>query len=205
MINKLLLLSAIASVTSCTSYNEYKSCDPEKNYIISDPVAMEEYKKLRSTGEVKSYFSEKIKPEKCDDSLCVWFSPKDFDFIERNFSDDTRNGIYTITASKNLTDPNCIEENSILKSRKDRYCYILTKNENDVAISRYKYIFDNSNENYTVIKFLDTKTNKYLYTYSYQIYSTAAIGGPGTGTCTTQKVKHPEYKFNPYSFHSKSY
>lgn len=198
MIKKLLLLSAIASVTACTSYNEYKSCDPEKNYIISDPVAMEEYKKLRESGEVQSYYTETNPIKPCFNVLCVNYNPEKFSFMEKRFSDEERKGVYTITKTKDLTDKTCINKSPV--SLSIDYCFKVEKNNNNEIKSRYKFLLDFSNKDVTIIKFIDLKNNKNLYEYSYQTYLTGAIGGPGGGMCATKKINNPDFKFNPIFF-----
>lgn len=199
MIKKLLLLSAIASVTACTSYNEYKSCDPEKNYIISDPVAMEEYKKLINDKKIKSYYTKLIPTKDCLNSMCVIYDDKKFEYVEKYFDDKDRKGIYTITAIEDLSNPNCMTEHPFYKSHKNKKCYILLKNKDNIVKSRYEYLVTQEDQT-TKIEFKDLINKTNLYTYSYQVYSTGAIGGPGGGNCPIKKINNPNYKFNPYTF-----
>lgn len=198
MIKKLLLLSVIASVTACQSYSEKSQCDPEKNYIVSNPSAMEEYKKLKATGEIKSYYSEVNPSIPCLNSKCVKYNPDNFSFIEKKFSDNQRKGIYTISITKELQDKKCIAKNPVSAERD--YCFKVERNKNDEIKSRYKFLIDNTNKDVTIIKFIDLRTDMVLYEYSYQTYVTGSIGASGGGTCRPNKINNPQYKFSPIFF-----
>ena len=83
--------------------------------------------------------------------------------------------------------------------REVRYCYTAIKNKNDEVKSRYKYNYDKTTEGQTIITFYDLKNNIKLYEYSYQIYTTGALGGPGFGTCKAFD-NNPNYKYDAVSF-----
>lgn len=119
--------------------------------------------------------------------------------------DNERKGIYTIEVTTNLSDSSCIRKNPMTSSINIKYCYKVNKNDNNKIKSRYKFLIDNSQEKTIVINFIDLKENKKLYEYSYQLYSTGAIGGLGIGTCPANKINNPNYKFNPYTFHNDKY
>ena len=198
MFKKLLIFSTIAVLGGCETINQASQCDPDKNYIISNPQAMEEYQKLKLEGDVKSVYLYTINPEPCNDISCVYFYSDKYDFMERYFNDDYRKGVYTIKFVEN--GKACIKSNSASQSRFKNVCLEVTKNENDLVKSKYQYVFDNTDANSRVITFKDVENKEDLFKYSYQVYSTGAIGGPGFGKCPQSYINHPEYKFNPNAF-----
>ena len=197
MFKKLILFSTIAVLGGCETINQASQCDPEKNYLISNPQAMEEYKALRKSNEVQSYYYMAVPPTPCYNNICVTYDKK-LSYIELFFNDKERKGIYTIKGYENEQGRNCMDEDPITKNRKIK-CYEVIKNENEEVKSRYKYIYDKTKKGQTIISFYDSRKNVKLYEYSYQIYSTSAIGGPGFSTCKT-KDNNPNYRFNPVSF-----
>lgn len=197
MIKKLLLLSAIVSITACKSYSPESQCDPEKNYIKSNPEGIEEFKDLQKKGLVKSIFYNKTNKKKCEDDLCAKFDKK-YDFMEVYYNDDLRKGVYTITTSKDFSNKNCLKENDLSKNAKDKYCYIITKNPNDIIKSRYEVELDDRSST-TILKLKDLNKQIILSEFSYQVYSTGAIGGPGGGVCQPQFLNNPDYKYDPYN------
>lgn len=200
MIKTISLLFLIGTtITGCASSIK-SQCDPDKNYIISNPEAMEEYKELRRKGIIKSYYTESTNPEKCTTDICVQYDPNSFDFIEMYFNDKERKGVYTIKLSNDITNENCIRKD-LLRLHKDKdTCYVVTKNKNNEIQSRYQVLRDNSRQDQSVVSFIDLDKNIKLYEISYQIYLTGAIGGPGYGTCPPSKINNPDYKFDTISF-----
>ena len=200
MFKKLILFSTMTIIGGCETINQANQCDPEKNYAISNPEAMEEYKRLKMNGSVNSYYYRELPTEPCYDTLCVSYIPDKIIFFEKYFDDDERKGVYTITAISNLEDENCMKESVYTKMRSVRYCYTAIKNKNDEVKSRYKYTYDKTTKGQTIITFYDLKSNIKLYEYSYQIFTTGALGGPGFGRCKKSKNNNPNYKFDAVSF-----
>ena len=188
----------MAIIGGCETINQANQCDPEKNYIVSNPEAMEEYKKLRKNGEINSYYIKTNPTRYCNTDICVMYNNQKFNFIEKYFNDKERQGVYTIKAYGSSGDKKCMDENPAAKNKMPKYCYEVIKNENEKINSRYQYITD-SNDGITKIMVFDSLSKKVLYEYSYQIYSNYAIGGPGFGVCSVRN-NNPEYKFNPVTF-----
>ena len=200
MLKKLILFSTIAVLGGCETINQTSQCDPEKNYLISNPEAMEKYKKLLKNHQIKSYLIEVNPIEPCDSISCVSFDYNKFDFIEKVFNDSKRIGIYKITTNENKNRDDCLKPNGATKYG-NFPCYIISNNKSDVPESIYKYSLKNIDNKQIIISFENIKDDLLLYKYSYQIYSTGAIGGPGFGICKAQKINNPDYKFNAYDFH----
>ena len=198
MFKKLIIFSTIAVLGGCETINQTKQCDPTKNYLISNPESMEEYKSLRKNGEIRSYYIKTTPTKHCNTNICVIYNNNKFDFIEKLFNNQERKGIYTIKAYENFEGRDCMIENAATKKKSPKYCYEAIKNENEIIKSRYHYI-TNSNKGITNITVLDSINNKNLYEYSYQTYSNHAMGGPGFGICEV-KNNNPNYKFNPVTF-----
>lgn len=187
-------------LSGCETINQASQCDPEKNYIISNPQAMEEYKSLRKNGEVESYYIMNLPSDYCNSNKCVTYDNEKFSYFEQYFNDKERVGVYTIKAYANSENRKCMPEAISTKNRSIKYCYEAVKNKNDEVKSRYKYVYDKTNENQIIISVYDIKKNIQLYEYSYQIYSNRAIGGSGFGTCPKSQNNNPNYKFNAVSF-----
>ena len=198
MFKKLILFSTIAILGGCETINQTNQCDPDKNYIISNPQAMEEYKTLRKSGEINSFYVEVLPASLCNTNTCIKFDNNKFSYIERLFNDSERNGVYTITAHKDSEGRTCMKESASTIYEKNRLCYEAIKNDNNIK-SKYKYTYDRSKKDQTIVNVVDMKNNKSLYEYSYQIYSHKGIGGPAIGTCPSSN-NNPEYKFNSISF-----
>ena len=196
MFKKLLLFSTMAIIGGCETINQANQCDPDKNYIISNPSAMQEYQKLKSEGKIKSIYINYSKPNVCNDISCVAFYKEKYDFMERNFNDQYRKGIYTIKIKKESDE--CLKGNNISTKFND-ICFVTEKNIQNIAVSEYEWYMDNSNENYRKIIFKNRLKNESLFEYSYQVYSTGAIGGPGFGKCP-QLYRNNNLKFNPNEY-----
>lgn len=191
MIKKITIITALLTLSGCVVSADNNQCDPEKNYINSNPEAMENYKELVRKGEVKSYYYKKIPANPCENNKCLSYSTEKYDFQEIYLDDTTRKGIYTI---KIITDPN--DENCIKKAYSyDKNCYSITKNNNDEIKSRF-YVEVNFDENKTYKKFMDLKTNKILFEASFQIYKTPSIADEPSGGFCSVKNNHDDYKFN---------
>ena len=198
MFKKLIILSTIAVLGGCETINQASQCDPDKNYIISNPQAIEEYKKLKSEGKIRSYYYNSKASASCNNNKCAGFNTKKYDFIEMYFNNELRKGVYTITASKDLSSEDCLPKNSST-SPLNNTCYKATKNQNDHIISEYEWSLQNNN-NVIVLEFKNIKKGEQLFKNSYQTYSTGAIGGPGGGICPKSYINNPNYKFNTYAF-----
>jgi hypothetical protein len=57
---------------------------------------MDGYKSSFASEEIKSFYFEELSPKPCYSDLCVRYDNKKLDFIEKNFDDNERKGIYTI-------------------------------------------------------------------------------------------------------------
>lgn len=198
MFKKLLLFSTIAIIGGCETINQANQCDPDKNYIISNPQAIEEYKKLKSEGKIRSYYNNSDGSASCNNNECVAFDQKYFDFIEVYFNNNIRKGVYTITASQDLKSSDCMPKASS-SSKFNKICYKATKNENNNIVSDYEWNFK-KNDNVIVLEFKNIKKGERLFKNSYQAYSTGAIGGPGGGICPKSHISNQKYKFNTYTF-----
>ena len=184
-------------LSGCETINQASQCDPAKNYMISNPEAMKEYKLLRKNGEVESYYHMSIPTLPCYSNTCVTYYKK-LSYIELFFNDKERKGIYTVKGYENKEGRNCMKEDPITKNRKIK-CYEATENKNEEIKSRYQYTHDFSVNGQVIISFYDLKNKVTLYEYSYQVYSTKAIGGPGFGRCKLNE-NNPNYRFNPITF-----
>ena len=193
MFKKLILFSTIAVLGGCEAINQAKQCDPDKNYIISNPQAMEEYKKLKSEGKIRIYYHNNQTKKHCNNNNCIAFDTKNYDFIEMYFNDDNRKGIYTITTVPKISGCDLPIKNS------NTLCYKILKNVNDVIISDYEWNLSKI-DNVMILEFKNIKKDEQLFKFSYQTYSTGSIGGPGGAICPQSYINNPEYKFNPYSF-----
>lgn len=191
MIKKITLLAALLTLSGCAISAANNQCDPEKNYINSNPEAMENYKELFRKGEVKSYYSKVIPTSLCSNQNCFKYNSKLYDFQERYFDDDSRHGIYTIKINENKNDDNCY----IKKYSTDKNCYIVTKNINNSIQSRF-YVEIVINKNVTYKKFVDLNTNTVLFEASFQRYKTASISGAPSGGLCPIKNNHENYQFN---------
>jgi hypothetical protein len=168
-----------------------KNCDPDKNYINSNPEAIENYKELVRKGEVKSYYL-KITPSKlCEYNKCFSYNPKIYNFMEVYFNDADRQGVYTIKIINDPNDKNCIKK----PYSYDKNCYLVTKNKNDEIKSRFYVELDFDND-VTYKKFMDLKNNNILFESSFQIYKTPSIAGEPSGGFCPIKNNHNDYQFN---------
>lgn len=194
MFKQLILISMVASVSACSSLNEARQCDPEKNYVFSNPEAIEEYKKLKLEGYVKSIYYKDIPITKCNWDHCIYFDNKKLNFIEKNFDDENRKGIYKIYATENSSGKDCFKHNELYKGIKD-ICFYALKNDGDRVFS--DYTFENNEENGVYKSSLyDNKNNLFLFKVSSQMYSThALIGTSSSGYCKYINNNNPDYKF----------
>jgi hypothetical protein len=92
---KILFILPIIGLSACSSTPSAKECPPEKNYIISNPEAMNKYKEEFKNGKIKSLFYYKENREVCKMSSCISFDYKKHEFAEFYFNDNLRKGIYT--------------------------------------------------------------------------------------------------------------
>lgn len=191
MLKKITLLSVLLGLSGCSSYYEMKNCDPEKNYINSNPEAMENYKKLVKNGEVNSYYIKMISPKSCKSGECFSYDPRKYDFKEVYFNDSSRKGVYTIKISEDPNDKKCIKK----QYSYDKKCYFVTKNKNDEIKSRF-YVELNFDNDRIYKKFMDLKNNTILFESSFQIYKTPNIAGEPSGGFCSIKKNHDDYNFN---------
>jgi len=195
---KFLVLLPII-ITGCASDPQKTQCDPEKNYIISNPELMEKYKEEFKNGEVKSlYYDASNLPSEtstlCNNSSCVQYNNKKFDYIEKKINDSLRKGIYTIY-NHERNNKKC----NFWTQSWSEVCYESIKNKNDEIKSKYGVIFYEENST-TIIEFKNLKDNKTIYKYAHTIYTTGAVGGPGFGSCGVKYNNNENYKFHPLSF-----
>jgi hypothetical protein len=196
MFKKLMILSAILSVSACSSFSR---CEADKNYVVSNPENMNKYENKINNHIKTSVYFDMLENDYCNDDACSSFDSKKFNFIEKKFNDKIRNGIYTIKESSDLNDPNCFPIHPLNVNKVDKKCFIATKNENNKINSEYTFSMKNINRS-TKITFNETFNGLELYKVSYQIYSTGAIGGPGFAFCKTPYMNHPNYKFHMTDF-----
>ena len=198
MFKKLLLFSTMAIIGGCETINQANQCDPDKNYINYNDIAMEKYQNEREKGLIKSIYFYNKNPKKCEDDRCVYFDNNTFDFIERNFDDSLRKGVYKITISFDKKDSECMKENPYNNNKE--YCFKATKNKNNIIES--SYVRSTYIENgVAYIKFDNVKEGVLIYEKSYQIFRTGAIGGPGFGECKI--IKTGKQNFNEITFNRK--
>ena len=206
---KILLILPIIALSACSSTQNAKDCPPEKNYIKSNPEAMEKYKEEFKNGQVEGLYHDIYlktlegnirKP--CKFSSCIYFNTSKYKFAEFKFDDELRKGIYTSYWSPNKKDERC-KETPAYQYSGPAGCYYLVKNNNNEIKSKYgMHMRDNGED--TIKKFYNTKNNEVLYESSSTIYMTGAIGGPGYGICGIKKenINNINYKFNPIGFPS---
>lgn len=188
----------MAIIGGCETINQANQCDLDKNYIMSNPQAIEEYKKLKSEGKIRSYYHKGETLNFCDNDRCANFDVNKYDFIEMYFNNEDMKGVYTLTASKDFKNKNCLK--SVSNSERIKgFCYMLNKNPNNRVISGYEWNLTKIN-NITILEFKNIKKNEQLFKNSYQVYSTDAIGGPSGGICPKSHISNPNYKFNTYAF-----
>lgn len=199
MFKKLALLSVVLSLGACETIVEKTTCEPEKNFEYTNISAMEKYRKEYSKKSPTSIYYESLPAKYCNDDLCIRFDDKNFKYIEKNFDDSLRKGVYTISESNSSETNNCLPRSPALEGVLPIKCYIAVKNNNNQIKSEYKFKIQNDN-NRTLIEFKNIKTDETLYQKSYQIYSTGAIGGPGFSYCKPFKINNPDYNYNALSF-----
>jgi len=202
MFKKLALLSVMLSLGACETINQASQCVPEKNYIRVNKNAMDQYKKSFVAGEIKNFYFEESPAEPCYTDLCVGFDFNKINFMEKNFNDNSKVGVYTIRATKELNNPNCMEKNPASINNKNKVCYILEKNEKNIIKSQYRLKIDHSNTGQIIISFYDIKNNIELYQESYQTYSTGAIGAYGLTSCKINGIYN--HDFNVLQFPTQS-
>lgn len=177
----------MAIIGGCETINQANQCDPEKNYIISNPEAMGKYEGLKKSNKISSFYFESVPPEPCYTDACVKYNDKDMDFYEKNFKDKERNGIYKISTSVDLKNENCIKKSSSINNGK---CYLVEKSLNDEIKSKYKLVYDRSEIMRTKVTFINIENQEILYERSYQTYLTQALGGAGISTCKISRNKN---------------
>lgn len=198
MLKNLMVLSAFVMLGGCETLNQASQCDPDKNYVISNPEAIDKYKKLLSNNEIKSVFYKNIPTEKCNWDSCVNFDHKKFNFIERYFNDEYRQGVYKVNiakSSENRTD--CLVHDPAAYNL-EKICFYLTKNKNDTINSNYIKT-KTKIKDVILINLYDEKEKLYLFQSSSQIYSTNAIGSYGAGYCKESENNNRNYEFNVFS------
>lgn len=194
MFKIIMLVPMLSSLLACSSFNELIQCDADKNYVISNSEAIENYKKLLSNNKIKSVYYEEIPTERCNWDSCMSFDNKKFNFIEKYFNDEYRKGIYTVNVSTDLDRKDCVAHNSGSADLKN-LCFYTVKNEN--IKSNYKKINHKIND-YRKLSLIDSENNEILFEYAYQFYSTNAVGSIGFGVCKIIKNNNPNYKFDQY-------
>ena len=192
MFKHLIIFSTIVVLGGCETINQTNQCDPAKNYIISNPQAMEDYKKKIINKEKVSLY-ENIK-QSCNSNSCIFYDSEKFKFVERNFNNLEMNGVYKITQIENNN--NCVGNSKKIINDK---CYLLEKNELGEINSDYEFTMQSIGGNMNII-FKNLKTKEELYNVSYQTYSTKALGGPGYSYCSKQYKNNPHYKFHVTDF-----
>lgn len=183
-IKSLILFSTIAILGGCETINQASQCDPEKNYLISNPEAIKKYEDLKNAGKISSFYFESVPAEPCYTDVCITYDSKDIKFYERKFKDNERDGIYKISVSPDLNNINCIKKDP---SNPNNNCYLVEKNLNNEVMSQYKLVYDRSETMRTKVSFINIKSKEVLYEKSYQTYLTKALGGPGIATCKLYK------------------
>jgi hypothetical protein len=195
MIKKITILAALLTLSGCRTYYEMKNCDSEKNYINSNPNALENYKKIVAAGEVNSYYLKIIPTKTCENNKCISYEVNKYDFIEMYFDDSSRKGIYTIKLSNEKLDKNCIKK----QYSSDKKCYSVTKNNNNEIKSRF-YVESNYSNHVFYKKFTDLKENIVLFESSYQVYHIPTpLDIPSGGVCNI-KSSPENYIFDIYSY-----
>jgi hypothetical protein len=199
MFKKLVLLSIMLSLGACETISQANQCVPEKNYVISNTIAMQEYENKIKNNIKTSVLFRKDPVKYCNDDACSSFDSKKFNFIEKEFNDKYRKGIYTIIESDNLKDERCFRPHPLNVNNPDKKCFIAIKNVNDVINSEYTFTKSNIDKR-TEVKLTRNFDNENLYKVSYQVYSTSAIDGPGFSFCKKPYVNNPDYKFHMNGF-----
>lgn len=204
---RILFVISIIALSACSSTPNAKECPPEKNYIKSNPTAMDKYKEEFKQGKIEGLYHDIYMPvfnneirNPCKSSSCITFNYKVFKFSEYRFNDSLRNGVYTSYVSKDRNDPKCKDTPASVGVP---VCFYLIKNENNEIKSKYGMYMRSLNQANTK-KFYKIDDNVVLYESSSTIYLTGAIGGPGYGLCGVKNVNvnNLDYKFNPSGFPS---
>lgn len=192
MLKNLMVLSAFVMLGGCETLNQASQCDPDKNYVISNPEAIGKYKKLLSNNEIKSVYYKNIPTEKCNWDSCVQFDSEKFEFVEKYFDDKYRKGIYKVFITDDLKRSDCLEHDPVSSSLKNK-CFYVVKNNDDKIESRYgKLIINMKDSSFTEIS--DIKEGVSLYKSSRQVYDTGAIGAYGVGHCKVNFDNNKGYK-----------
>lgn len=166
MIKQIITLSAISFLGACSTYSNSTIGNNDCNAttpVETNESATKEYREVRANGMMKSAFIDIIGKDVCEDEVCTRFHPARYDFIERQFNDNKRQGIYTLKATKDLKDPNCFGVPEDIDGTK--YCYSLTKNQNNEIKSRYKFTMINQ-DTYRVMKIDDLKNKEQVIKFS---------------------------------------
>lgn len=195
MFKKLMLLSVVLSLGACETINQASQCDPEKNYIISNPQAIDEYKKLYSENKIRSVYYKITPTRMCNWDSCVNFNTEKFDFVEKYFDDKYRKGIYKIYSTKDMSRKDCFEKDPTFTSIKN-ICFYAVKNLNNEVDSNYTKEIEEKN-GVNKISLYNNKTKEYLFKFSYQAYSKhAIIGESSAGICKENRNNNQKYNFD---------
>lgn len=109
MLKNLMVLSAFVMLGGCETLNQESQCDPDKNYVISNPEAMEEYKILKNSEETADFSYEKKSASKCssDNKYCESITKQENSNISR----------YKLTFDETMQDQKIIKFEDIRTSR----------------------------------------------------------------------------------------
>ena len=185
-IKKITILAALLTLSGCQTIEKYSQCEQDKNYFNVNNTLFDEYKNNYENGNVKSYYFDI--GGKCSFDNCFTYY-ENLEFYEYNFNNNKFKGIYKINPIKNYKNENCYFK------KNDNICYLMKKIEKPE--SRYHlYLFTSNNIN--IKKFIDSKYNKNITEFSYQVYSKFSISGSPTGSICNIKRNKNEYNLNSF-------
>lgn len=76
MNNRIPLCLVVLILSGCSTYYEAKNCDPEKNYMNSNPEGIEKYNRLLSDGKINSFYLKITPTPSCVNNNCFSYDTK---------------------------------------------------------------------------------------------------------------------------------
>lgn len=189
--NKIIyILPTMLFLASCGTINKYNECNPEKNYILTNPNAIDKYHHKLLNKEIESIYYEKQESQNNNIKLALSKYKK----VEVKLAKDN-NQIYTFYIDKYTSfDKECEIDITPNDKTFDKsiFCYKSFKNENNIIKSEYGF-FKNGNQ----YQLKDLKNNITLFNINHQYYSNGRWSFfKQNMQCEKQYQNHPEYKID---------
>lgn len=195
---KILFILPIIALSICSITYSENECPPEKNYVKSNPEAMEKYKEEFKNGEIKSlyYDASLLENQTCVLSSCIYFDHIAHDFLEFKYSDNIMRGVYTSYWAESRSDTRCKHISRIKKLPDNIGCFYIIKNKDEKIKSKYG-IFSKTKNDVTITTFYNIFDNTILYETASTIYPNHYYRCPVN---SNNNNNNPNYKFDIYGF-----